>query len=200
MSKTLGTIFSLVICVLVSACIGSAAKKEFFYTLDKPQVTQFSQSSLRVALSMPQIAAGYANQRIAFREKNNEIQYYGYRRWAAAPDKLIQEAIAAHLMYSKKFAAVDASRVAPDAAIIVDTSIDALEEIDTGGRSFAHLAAQFRVRRKGEDNVAARYFFDKQVEIEKQHPKALSDGISKLLAQHCEKLATVISTVGTTTQ
>jgi len=191
----ISTILSL---VLISGCVGSRAKKEYFYTLDRPQVSKFPKSNLVLSLSIPSVAAGYDNQRIAFREKNNELQYYGYRRWASDPAKLMREAIAAHLMHSGKFSSVDTTGVNIDSNIVVDTTIDALEEIDSGSKSYAHLAAQFRVRRKGETKTAARYFFDKKLAIEKRHPRALSEGISKLLALHCEKLATVVSTVAST--
>ena len=181
--------------LLSTGCFGSEAKDEYFYQLTGPKRALGRGKGPRVQVMSFASAAGYDSPRIAFRSSKHEIQYYGYRQWAAEPARLLQETTIRHLRASGRFSEVSASDRMREPDAIVLASVDAVEQVDHARSWEARLAMTFVVIRGQGEQVLLRHAFDETRSCERRHPDEVARGVSGILESEVKRLARRIATV-----
>jgi ABC-type uncharacterized transport system auxiliary subunit len=134
-------------------------------------------------------AAGYDTARLAFRTSEYELQYYGYRQWAAEPSRLLTEMIIRQFQATRLFSEVSSMDKLRDPEIIVDGTVEAIEEVDTRSRWQARLAMSFIVRNGENEKILLRHSFDLSRPCSRRHPDEIAHQISQILAEQSQKLA-----------
>ncbi|MCK5795927.1 MAG: membrane integrity-associated transporter subunit PqiC [Deltaproteobacteria bacterium] len=175
-------------------CFGSNPKNEFFYYLTPPKpVAKVAAKGVILAVDDFSVAPGYNKQQIAYRTQANELRYYGYRRWVSAPSKLLKEMVMRHLRASGNFAQVEDQDKLKEPLALLQAHVEALEELDQGDKTYAHLAVRIVVRDASSLRVLFHQDFDKTFPCSKRHPREVAFGVSKLLELEMRQLATRIS-------
>jgi ABC-type uncharacterized transport system auxiliary subunit len=180
---------SLALTLFGAGCFGSEAKDEYFYQLIGPKRALEKGKGPRVQVMSFAAAAGYDSPRIAFRSSKYEIQYYGYRQWAAEPGRLLQEMTIRHLRASGHFSEVSASDRMREPDAIILASVDAVEQVDHEKSWDARLAMTFAVVRGTGEQVVLRQAFDATRPCERRHPDEVAKGVSRILENEVKRLA-----------
>lgn len=175
--------------LLLTSCFATSVSEKYFYDLTLPSAAWQGLGSQRIAVSPFSAAPGYSDDQIAYRVIGNELRYYGYRRWVAEPSKLLHLAVVRHLRASKRFGWVDIDEQAQHADGLLDGYVDAIEELDNGKQTRAHLAMSFVLRSNDGSQVLMRHSFDKEQVCERRHPQHVARGISAILAAQMPVLA-----------
>lgn len=178
--------------LLMTSCFGSTPKTEYYYYLTAPKTVEAPKKGATLAVDDFAVAPGYGKQRMAFRTQANELSYYGYRAWVSAPSKMLQTMAIRHLRASALFAQVEPESKLREPVALLQGTVEALEELDQGNKTWAHLAMRFVVRDASSQRVLLRYDFDKRFPCIKRHPREVAHGISKILELEMRKLATRI--------
>ena len=181
--------------LLLASCFGSKPKTEFYYYLTAPKTVESPQKGATLAIDDFTVAPGYGKQRMAFRTQANEIAYYGYRSWVSAPAKMLQTMAMRHLRASALFAQVEPEANLRNPVALLQGTVEALEELDQGNKTWAHLAMRFVVKDASSQRLLLRYDFDKRFPCIKRHPREVAHGVSKILELEMRKLATRIDDV-----
>lgn len=184
-SRTLG-VLSLVL--LLTSCFGNGAKEEYFYNLTGPKNALEKGKGPRIQVNTFVPASGYDTARIAFRTTKHEIQYYGYRQWAAEPARMLTEMAIRQLRASGRFAEVASGDRLREPDAIIEASVDAIEQVDHEKSWEARLAMTFVVR-KDSETVLLRHAFDETRPCARRHPDEVAVGVSNILATQVTRLA-----------
>lgn len=194
MRKPVQLLALLALALFVVACFGTKPKNEYYYFLKAP-TAKAKTDPKGVALSIGDFAAapGYANQRIAYRERENELRYYAYRRWVSAPPALIASAVVRHMRASGRFSRVDRGERVKDPLAVLEGRIEAIEELDKDNQTLAHLAMSFVLRDASSEREILRHSFDRTFPCTKRHPHDVAQAMSKLLGIELRRLADKIA-------
>ena len=175
--------------LLLTACFGSAANEEHFYSLRGPLGAAKAGEGPRLLVADFSAAAGYETERLAYRLSDHEVRYYGYHKWTTDPARLITEMVARHMRTSGKFAEVGRNDKMRSPGIILEGAVEAIEEIDLGKTWKARLAMRFTLRDGETERVLMRYSFNQAVPCKALHPREVARGVSQILNQQVKLLA-----------
>ena len=175
--------------VLVAACFSSPPQTRHYYHLPGARPANARADGPRVAVRDLAPAAGYESAKLVYRVSNHEIRYYEYRQWVAEPGRLLADMTARHLRASGYFADVDAPDRVKDPHLVVEGTIEAIEEIDGPSAWEAHLAVSWVVRAAGSDRVLVRYGFDVRRPCKRENSDAVVDALGSIFAEQAAELA-----------
>lgn len=190
---TLGTI-AVLSCVGMG-CFSTPPQEHYQYYLTLPMRPAIKEGGPRLAVADFGVAAGYETDKIAFRDTENELRYYGYRKWVTEPQKMLAAAFLRHLESSNHFSRVDYEDRMRTADAVVDARINAIEEIDGSDeeKAKARLSMVIVVREIDTDRVLVRYVFDETRPCATRHPRSVAKAISEIVSSHAKKLAPKIT-------
>lgn len=175
--------------LLLAGCFSTPATEKYFYDLNLPSLLAQGTGVKRLAVAELSASPGYDGDEIAYRVSDNELRYYGYRRWIAEPKKLLTNAVVRHLRASKRFGQVDLEERVPRAEALLDGHVEAIEELDDGKVTRAHLAMSFVLRTAEGGEIVLRYAFDETLLCERRHPQEIARKVSRILAVQMPILA-----------
>jgi ABC-type uncharacterized transport system auxiliary subunit len=104
----------------------------------------------------------YRDRRIAYRLSGNEVVYYPYRYWAAAPGDLVADQLAEHVRQSHLFRSVEVAPYGRTPDWVLSGHVAQFEEVVVGGQAMARLDLSVRLEsvKTGElfweDSIAAQ--------------------------------------------
>jgi ABC-type uncharacterized transport system auxiliary subunit len=104
----------------------------------------------------------YRDRRIAYRLSGNEVVYYPYRYWAAAPGDLVADQLAEHIRKSHLFRSVEVAPYGRTPDWVLSGHVAQFEEVVVNNQAMARLDLSVRLEsvRNGElfweDSVAAQ--------------------------------------------
>jgi len=172
------------------ACFSTPPVEEYYYGLVGPTSPVEKGSGPRVLVSDFSAAAGYDTTRLAYRISDNELRYYAHRQWIAEPPRMLAEVAVRHLRASGRFAEVGRGDRVKDPDLVLEASVDAIEEVDKPKEEwFARLAMTLSARRGDSDRVLFRHAFDITVPCAKRNPEEVARGAGKIFAREMEKIA-----------
>ncbi len=187
---------ALAAALLAGGCFGSTPKNEYYYYLTGPKGhPKTAQKGATLAVDDFNVAPGYSRQVMAYKTQENELRYYGYRRWVSPPAKLLQAMTMRHLRASGNFAQVETEDKLRDPLALMQATVDALEELDKGDKTYARLAMRIVIRDASSQRVLFHHDFDKTFPCTKRHPREVAHGVSKILELEMRQLATRIADV-----
>ncbi|MBW2734771.1 MAG: membrane integrity-associated transporter subunit PqiC [Deltaproteobacteria bacterium] len=172
-----------------TACFGTKPKNEYFYFLKAPAVAKANAKGVALSVGDFTASPGYTNQRIAYRERENELRYYAYRSWVSAPPALMAAAVVRHMLASGRFSRVDRGERIKDPLALLEGHIEAIEEIDKDNQTLAHLAMTFVLRDASSERELLRHSFDRTFPVTRRHPHDVAQAMSKLLNIELRRLA-----------
>lgn len=175
--------------VPLAGCFSSPTHQDYYYYLAAPTAVPKVAKGARLALGDFTAASGYESDRIAYRTQDNELQYYGYRRWVSEPAKMIEEIVQRHLRASKRFLLVDSDQKVNEPDGILEGHIDAIEEVDHEDRVSARLAISFVLRGPDAQQVLLRYGFDQTRPCKQRHPRHIAHAVGEMLKNQARILA-----------
>ena len=104
----------------------------------------------------------YRDRRIAYRLSGNEVVYYPYRYWAAAPGDLVADQLAEHIRKSHLFRSVEVAPYGRTPDWVLSGHVAQFEEVVVNNQAMARLDLSVRLEsvKNGElfweDSVAAQ--------------------------------------------
>jgi ABC-type uncharacterized transport system auxiliary subunit len=180
--------------LLSTGCFGSKPQTEYYYYLTGPTAIRSKKiKGPSVAVGDFTAGPGYSRQGIAYREQENELRYYAYRRWVSSPSQMLAKMVTLHLRASKQFSQVDLADHVKEPLARLEANIEALEELDLKSKTYARLAMTFVLRDASSERILFQYSFDKRYPCTRRHPREVAHGVSKLLAIEVGKLALKIA-------
>ena len=84
----------------------------------------------------------YDQERIVFRDKNNEIGFYEYHQWTSPPSELATQSVISNLMSLGYFKSTTPYRDAVDPDYVLSGRISTFEEVDKPEGVFASVALE----------------------------------------------------------
>lgn len=131
----------------------------------------------------PDILLAYDRAQIVYRFDPFRFKYYAYKYWLAKPQQMIRELIYRHLKHVNLFDEVTLvfQRGVPD--YVLEGTIDAIEEYDSGDIWYSHLAMSLRLVRYSDREVLWSHKFDMKKEVFTKQPvyvvRAMSEQIEE---------------------
>ncbi|MBK8480066.1 MAG: membrane integrity-associated transporter subunit PqiC [Proteobacteria bacterium] len=175
----------------LTGCWGTPPANEYYYVLAAPTLSGSQRTQRKgptLAVAPLQVAPGYESQRLVYRGSEHELRYYGYRRWAADPAELATRALIRHLRASGRFARVDDEAHLPQASALLGGTIEAIEELDRGDQTYAHLAATLTLQAP-DGSLLLRHEFDEVRRCAARDPRRVVALLSQILAEQATRLA-----------
>jgi ABC-type uncharacterized transport system auxiliary subunit len=185
----------LVLALALPSCFSTPPVEEHYYGLYGPQSPIEKGKGPRILVAEFNAAAGYETARIAYRVSTQEMRYYAYRQWVSEPARVLAEMAVRHLRASGRFAEVARGDRIKDPDLILDATVDAMEEFDRGETWNARLAMTMHVRRGDSDRLLFRHSFDELLPCVKRDPDEVARGVSKIYARQMELIARRMSEV-----
>jgi len=180
--------------VISSAGCGSGPQR-YYYTLSYPEIEEdngqippaLHKGRLRVKRFT--IGEAYNRPQLVYRQSPYEFQYYGYRYWAAKPQKMLRDIFHEHLKKIGLFEGVEQDYGDTKFDYELSGEIDAIEEFDAGNDWYAHLAMNIELTRLSDKKVIWRYSFDRRRKVEKKSPVFVIKALSEILKAEMNVIA-----------
>lgn len=136
---------------------------------------------LNIRLRRFTVAEPYNRPQIVYSESPFEFRYYGFRYWAAKPQKLLRDMIKEHLHSLNLVNSVELDYTDKSPDYEIGANIDAIEEFDSDGEWYAHLAMRLELTRFKDKTTIWRYSFDRKRKVEKKSPVYVVKAMSEIL-------------------
>ena len=141
--------FLLIVCISSVWWSCGGVPPTFYYRIDYTlPATDDTGHAIPVTLGIGRFDATslYEGDRIVYRKSRYEVNYYNYRRWVAAPQKIVTEKIYSHIKKSGLFKDVVRlpSSMQPD--YVLAGQLQAFEEWDEGESWFGLVTIEFTLK------------------------------------------------------
>jgi ABC-type uncharacterized transport system auxiliary subunit len=173
---------------MLSGCFSSPAVEEHFYALTAPLTLEKGRGP-RLLVGDFTASGGYDTARLAYRVSDHEIRYYAYRQWVSEAPRHLAEVVSRHLRASGRFSEVGRGDKMREPEAVLEGTVDAIEEVDTGDAWRARLAMTFRLRRVDSDALLLRDGFDVTMPCARRDPDEVARTMSGILAREMDRLA-----------
>ncbi|MGH1365754.1 MAG: ABC-type transport auxiliary lipoprotein family protein [Calditrichia bacterium] len=190
--KRFHLITALLLSSLLISCGGTP--KTFYYSLnyDMPEA---SASSIPVTLGIKSFEADivYSGDRLVYRDSPYELQYYHYRRWAAAPRKIVHDQVLKQIQSSGAFENVIGlpSTAIPD--YILQAKVNALEEWDEANAWYGNVSIAFELLDVKTRKIVWRKDITERTPATERSPLAVVKAISASLKTVVDEAITDMS-------
>lgn len=118
--------------------------KTHFYVIDPPHAQSGTLSTIpkRIAVERFHSSEVLVNDRILYREGDNEVNFYEYQRWTSPPVDLVTNYISHRLKDSSAFTHVMTSRDIGKPDFLLRGRVRRFEEVDRGKQIAAEVALE----------------------------------------------------------
>ena len=183
---------ALLLSAMLVSCGGTP--KTFYYSLsyDMPENTS---GTIPVTIGVKKFEADivYSGDRIVYRDSPYELQYYHYRRWAAAPRKIVNDQVLKQMQASGAFESVVGlpSTAQPD--YILQAKVNALEEWDEANAWYGNVTIAFELMDVSSRKLVWRKEINERTPASEREPLAVVKAISESLKNVVDSAITDMS-------
>lgn len=169
--------------LLVTGCFGATTAEQRYYTLSLPQAEQPVRSQFPAELWVKEVevAPVYNRPQIVFRFSPQEMQFFNQNRWADRPSRMLSQLLQRSLATSGIFRSVVARLGTTAPAYVLESSVEAIEELQGGSLWYAHLAMTFRLARFDDNRAVWQYSFDERRPLNRQDLGLVTRAMSEIL-------------------
>ncbi|MBI3180034.1 MAG: membrane integrity-associated transporter subunit PqiC, partial [Deltaproteobacteria bacterium] len=169
--------------LVLTGCFGATTAEQRYYTLSLPQAEQPSRSQFpaEVWVKEVEVAPVYNRPQIVFRFSPQEMQFFNQNRWADRPSRMLSQLLQRSLSTSGIFRSVVARLGTTAPTYVLDSSVEAIEELQGGNLWYAHLAMTFRLARFDANRAIWQYTFDERRPLNRQDLGLVTRAMSEIL-------------------
>ncbi|MBI5611122.1 MAG: membrane integrity-associated transporter subunit PqiC [Deltaproteobacteria bacterium] len=169
--------------LVLSGCWGTTTAEQRFYTLSLPQAAApaHGRHNAEVWVKEVEIAPVYNRPQIVFRFSPQELQFFGGHRWADRPSRMVGQLLERALTTSGVFSSVVSRLGTVPPLYVLDSSVEAIEELEGGNLWYAHLAMTFRLARFDDNRAVWQYSFDERRPLNRQDLGLVARALSEIL-------------------
>lgn len=178
--------FGLVALLLLLGC-GRRTVERHYYLLALPEFSPDSlhlspiNAAFRVMVVPVEVNPPFAQRHIASRSRPYEIQYFVQHQWAAIPETMLADFIKSYFARSKTFAYNIPLEYTTEPDFLIDSRLQALEVIPSGGKLVAHLAMSLYLLDRFKGRVLVSHVFDREVPLKHKNLNEFASVLSRLL-------------------
>ncbi|MBZ5535879.1 MAG: ABC-type transport auxiliary lipoprotein family protein [Acidobacteriia bacterium] len=142
MNKRLATAFLMLVLAVSVGCGG--LPKTHYYIVESPHVHSSGEAVISKVIMVDRFRANRVLQedRILYRQNENEVNYYEYERWTSPPVDLVTNYFLHHLKDSAAYANVSSTRDIEKADYKLRGRLRRFEEADRGKQVSAEVALE----------------------------------------------------------
>ncbi len=128
----------------LSMSVNCGIPKTHYYIVESPHVQSNSAAAIPKTITVERFRANHVllEDRILYRENENEVNYYEYERWTSPPVDLVSNYFTHHLKDSGAYASVTSSRDADKADYKLRGRVRRFEEVDRGKQVSAEVEVE----------------------------------------------------------
>ncbi len=164
--------------------VGCGIPTTYYYRIDYASAGQNNHAvSLPYTIGVAQFGADalYENDRLVYRESPYQAQFYNYRRWVAAPKKLVTENVIKQYQKAGIFQRVVRIPSAYKINYILRGDIQGFEEWDDGDQWFGVVTVGFRLQEVSSSEIVWENVVSESTLASKKAPVAVVQAISESL-------------------
>ena len=168
---------------LLNGCFGATTAEQRYYTMSLPKVEQptGSRHNAELLLREVDVSPVYNRPQIVYRISPQELQFFHQNSWADRPSRMIGQLLNQAFTNSGLFrSVVDRLGVKPP-MYVLDTNVEAIEELQGGGMWFAHLSMTLRLARFEDNRAIWQYTFDERRPLDKPDVGLVVRAMSEIL-------------------
>lgn len=186
--SAVSTALASLLAVALTGCFGATTAEQRYYTLSLPQADQpvRSQFPAEVWVKEVEVAPVYNRPQIVFRFSPQEMQFFNQNRWADRPSRMLGQLLLRSLSTSGIFRSVVARLGTTAPMYVLDSSVEAIEELQGGNLWFAHLAMTFRLARFDDNRSIWQYSFDERRPLNRQDLGLVTRAMSEILDEQLQ--------------
>jgi ABC-type uncharacterized transport system auxiliary subunit len=174
---------------LAALCACPEAPARHYYTLTFPPGPPRFEAPFPYTVRVKDFAvnATYDGDQLVYREDVNEVEYAGERRWTERPQRMVADLARKYLRQSGLVEQVTEKLGEKPPDFVLEGDLDAIEQLDSGEDSYAHLSASLRLVRFESDQVVWRRSFDERRKVPGKSGRAVVRALSEILEQELSR-------------
>jgi ABC-type uncharacterized transport system auxiliary subunit len=131
----------------VLAAVSCSVPKTHYYVLEYPHTPPEASPRVSRQIAVQDFRANqvFSEERIAYRDGENKVNFYEYHRWADQPGDLVTNYFIHRLKDSGLYAGVSRAKEGPPPDFIVEGRVLHFEEIDRGKEVSASVALELEL-------------------------------------------------------
>jgi len=183
MNKHLQLVWLACTALSLSGCFGATTAEQRYYTMSLPVISQPAQSrnKAEVWVREVEISPVYNRPQIVYRFSPQELQFFHQNNWADRPSRMLGQLLAQSVTSSGLFRSVVQRMGAEAPTYVLDSSVQAIEELQGGAVWYAHLAMTFRLARFEDNKAIWQYTFDERRPLNQQELGLVVRAMSEIL-------------------
>lgn len=192
MNKTKIATACFVVLGLLANC--GSVPQTFYYRVDyQIEDLRNGNQAIPFTLGISQFDADvlYEGDRIVYRQSPYQVQFYHYRRWIAAPKKIVTEKVLKQYQASGIFANVVSMPAVTKSDYTLKGEIQAFEEWDEGDSWYGLVTIEFKLQNTDLEIVWKKSLSEKTLIEKKEHieiVKAISRSLHKVVKRSIEEI------------
>lgn len=162
---------------------GRPPQQRHFYTLTYPMPRPSFPTPYPYTVRVKELAISstYGSTQLVFRKDMHEIQFHTSRRWTDRPQRMVSDLIRKNLSHTRLVQQVTESLGETPPDYVLTGEIEAIEELDAGTATYAHLAVALRLVRFSNDTVVWRHSFDRRRLVPRGQVRSMVRATSQIL-------------------
>ena len=185
--------------LLLPGCFGATTAEQRYFTINLPPVTPLppAPKGAELLLHEVEVSPVYNRPQIVYRISPQELQFFHQNNWADRPSRMLGQLLAQTFTQSGIFRSVVERMGEKPPTYVLDTSVQAIEELEGGTQWFAHLAMTLRVTRFDDNRTVWQFSFDERRALSEQNlglvVRAMSEILQEQLAVALPEVAAVVA-------
>lgn len=169
--------------LLLTGCFGATSAEQRYYTLNLPptEAPMGERKGPDLLVHEVEVAPVYNRPQIVYRISPQELQFFRQNNWADRPSRMLGQLLTQAFRRSGPFRSV-VERVGERVPqYVLDTSVQAIEELEGDGKWFAHLAMTLRLTRLSDNRTIWQFSFDERRGLAEQNLGLVVRAMSEIL-------------------
>ena len=179
-----GTLIS----VALTGCFGATTAEQRYYTMSLPNTAPPppSRKGMELLLHEVEVSPVYNRPQIVYRISPQELQFFHQNNWADRPSRMLGQLLAQSFARSGIFRSVVERIGEKPPNYVLDTTVQAIEELEGQGQWFAHLAMTFRLTRFEDNRTVWQFAFDERRALAEQNVGLVVRAMSDMLHEQLQ--------------
>ena len=177
--------FGLLATLLLAGCFGATTAEQRYFTMNlpNPPPPPPTRKGPELLLHEVDVSPVYNRPQIVYRFSPQELQFFRQNNWADRPSRMIGQLIGQAFAASGTFRSVVERMGEKPPNFVLDSSVQAIEELEGGTQWFAHLAMSFRLTRLEDNRTVWQYNFDERRPLTEQNVALVVRAMSEILQE-----------------
>jgi ABC-type uncharacterized transport system auxiliary subunit len=179
----LKTCLWLGVLLAMTGCWGTTTAEQRYYTLSLPAAMPKAETRRQAELLVREVEISpiYNRPQIVYRYSPQELQFFRQNNWADRPSRMIGQLLVKAVSDAGIFRTVVERMGAAAPAYVLDTNVEAIEELQGGDVWFAHLAMTWRLARFEDNLTVWQFSFDERRPLARQELAQVVRAMSEIL-------------------